>query len=317
MRPVLGAFVALLLLTNVSTSLAQQYPTRAVRFVVAYPAGGGTDVVARVLASHLDKRLGQPVIVENRTGAGGLIGGQSVVRAEPDGYTFSYGPTAVLSSVFAKNNPIDASKDFAPVSTTHVNGLFFVVRPTLPVKTVNDLITYSKNNPGKLNFGAIASLDLLMGLVKERTGITAADIPFAGDAPAINAVLGEQVDMTMTNIIAALPHIQSGKVHPLFTSRKVRSSALPSLPTAQEAGVSNFSYEANIGLWAPAATPKDLTQRVSREAIGVAKQKDFADQVAKFGAQAVGSTPEEQLRGYQEEMAIMREAARITKYEPK
>jgi len=309
-------FAAMVTIFMAGHTIAQTYPAKPIRLQVGFPPGGGSDTSARVVAAAMEKRLGQPIIVENRPGAGSLIAVQYVARSEPDGYTILFGTASGVHPVFMKEG-IDVTKEFLPISNLQVGGLILATKAGFPANTIQDLVRWSKANPGKLNFGAIGIQgDLYMQVVKARTGLEYASIPYKGDAPIVTALLGGEVEFALSNILAVLPHIQAGKMGALLITRKQRSSMAPTIPTAAELGIPDVLWEFNLGLWAPKGTPRPVIQRLSTEAIAAARLPEIVEQFRKFGADAVGSTPEEQLRTLEDEIKFWSEAARLANFKP-
>ncbi len=252
---------------------AQSYPNKPIRIIVPYGAGGQTDIVARVLGDKLSKRLGQPVIVENRSGGGGNPGTDYVAKSTPDGYTLV---TAAISNFGANpalygKVPFDPVKDFAPVvhaiSTTNV----LVVNPGLPAQNLQDIIKMVKAKPGQMNYasaGAGTSIHLFMEVLRQKAGMEIVHVPYRGSAPALVDVLGGQVPMIFDSMPSVIPFIKSGRLRPIAVSSGVRSAALPDVPTVAESGIPGFDLVSWIGLAAPAGTPVDIIQKLNPELNG-------------------------------------------------
>lgn len=293
--------------------------SKPIRIVVPYAPGGGTDVIARVLAADMTKRLGQPMIVENRTGAGGLVGSKSVVTADPDGTTMLFAYGAILSSVFNKTNFIDAAKELTPVSNTAITPLLLFSSGVLPVRTFQDLVAYAKANPpGKLNLAVQApNSELVMHMVKNLTGVSFTPIQYKGAAPSVPAVLSGEADM-LVNVWTGLgEHVQSGKARALFYIASKRNELFPEVPLARELGLQILESAAtNMGFWATRGSPNDLVQRVSRAAAASAQQPEIAEQIRKSGYLIIASTPEEQLRAHDAEVKFYADAARLANWSP-
>jgi tripartite-type tricarboxylate transporter receptor subunit TctC len=294
----------------------QTYPTRPIKFILGSAAGGGTDISARIIGAALEKRIGQPVIVEHRTGAGGLIAANAVINAEPDGYTVLYAEPASTHPVLTKNG-IEANKVLQPVSNLQSGGFFVVVPAEHPARSWQELVAFAKANPGKVNFGSVGNTtDLMVAVLKARTGIDAVTVRYKGDAPAITAMLGREVDFVANNISGVASFIQAGKLRPLFTTLRTPSSLMPQVPTAEKAGIKDYVVEFNLGLWAPRATPQSVVQKLAAEAAAAAKSTEVGEQFRKLGGEPIGSTPEEQLKTYEASVRFWSEAAKIAKYEP-
>lgn len=317
----LKAFKGLAVIAGLAFSAAaaaQTYPSKPVRFIVGFPPGGGSDISARVVASAMEKRLGQSIVVENRPGAAGLIGLQYASQQPADAYTLYFGNVTPYTSVFVKSNSIDVAAALDPVAVLQVGGLFLVARSGAPFSTLGEMVAWSKANPGKLNFGTIgSSIDLVMTVLKNRTGADFTSVQYKGDAPLVTALLANnEVDFGASNILAVTPHIQAGKMKPLFTTRTKRSSLLPNVPTAEEAGAPGVVFEFHLGLWAPKGAPRDAVRRLNTEAVAAVKTQEVIDAFRKFGADPVGSTPEEQMKVFEAEMAFWRTAAKLANFQP-
>jgi tripartite-type tricarboxylate transporter receptor subunit TctC len=295
---------------------AQAYPSKPLRFIVGYAAGGGTDTTARAVAAVMEKSLGQPIIVENRPGAGGLIGAQSVGRADPDGSTVHFGTATSFHPVFVKEG-VDASKIMDPVTNLQVGGLIFMVRAEEPYNSLQDLVAWSKANPGKLNYAANTTVgELWMAALKSRIGLEYTNIPYPGDAGIITALLGGQVQSGLLNTAVAIPQAQTGKMRMLFVTRSTRSSLAPTVPTLAELGVPGVVWEFYLGLWVPKGTPRAVVQTLNNAGVSAVKQPDLIALFRKFGADAVGSTPEETMNTFQNEVKFWTEAAKLANYKP-
>jgi tripartite-type tricarboxylate transporter receptor subunit TctC len=253
---------------------ADTYPSRPIRMIVAYPPGGGTDQVGRVLADQLTVTLGQNVVVDNRGGATGNIGTELAARAVPDGYTLLMGnvaPNAVNVSLF-KKLAFDPVKDFAPVSLVAVTPNILVAHPSMPVKTVKELIAYAKAKPGTLNFpsaGVGSSSHLAGEMLKSLAGISMVHIPFKGGGPALVAVIAGEVQIMFATMPAAMPHVKSGKVKPVAVTTAKRSQAMPELPTIAESGVKGYEASTWYGLLAPARTPPAIVTRLHADTVKI------------------------------------------------
>ena len=279
------------------SSFAQTYPIRPIRMIVAYPPGGGTDIVGRLMAQKLGENLGQTVVVDNRGGATGNIGTELAARATPDGYTLLMGnvaPNAINVSLF-KKLPFDPVKDFAPVSLVAVTPNILVVPPSFPVKTVKDLIALAKSKPGALNFpsAGIGSSSHLAGeMLKSMAGIDMVHVPYKGGGPALIALLSGQVQLMFATLPAAMPHVKSGKLRPVAVTTAHRSLALPELPTIAESGVPGYEAATWYGLLAPAGTPKAIVGRLHAEIVKILAT-DTRQQLVAQGFEPVGNTPAE------------------------
>jgi tripartite-type tricarboxylate transporter receptor subunit TctC len=295
---------------------AQQFPSRPVHFIVTTAAGGTSDITARLVGRHLEARLGQPIIVENRTGASGTIAANYVRGAPPDSHTLLVGGLGTTST-FVKNGPVNPDKDLLPVSNLQ-NGTFFVfVRSSLPVASMAELIAYSKANPGKLNYGASSSLTTLAAEgLKLKTGLTFQVIPYKGAAPIVPAMLAGESDFTIDSLPTFQPQIQAGKVRVLMAASARRSPFLPDVPSAPESGVSDFESGFYLGLWAPLGTPRPAIQKLSSETAVVMKVPEVVEHLRKLGTESVGSAPEELLRTHMAINKVLDDAARASNFLP-
>jgi tripartite-type tricarboxylate transporter receptor subunit TctC len=292
----LKLIVGLALAALCSAAAAQTYPTKTVRMVVGYPPGGPTDVLARIVSQKLTQAWGQQVIVDNRPGASGMIGAEFTARAAPDGYTLLMVPVtyAVTPSLFSKMT-YDVEKDLAAVAQVAAAPFILVVHPTLPVKTVKDLITLARSRPGQLNFASASTggMPHLAGeLFNSMTGVKMVHIPYKGAAPATTDLLSGQVTLMFNNMLSAMPQVKAGRLRAVAVTSLKRSAAAPELPTIAETVP---GYEANgwYGAFAPAATPKDLINRVNAEMNRIMKMPDVTQRLAGDGVEAVGTTPEQ------------------------
>src|SRR5438552_13835540 len=257
------AALAALRTVCVSGASAQTYPTRPIRLVVPFPAGGTTDILAREVGQRLSMTLGQPVVIDNRPGAAGNIGADLVAKSAPDGYTLlmgTVGTHAINASLYAKM-PYDHVKDFAPIILVAGVPNVLVVNPSLPVNSVQELIAYAKANPGKLNFassGPGTSIHLSGELFKVMAGVQMTHVPYKGSAPALQDLLGGQVQLMFDNLPPSLPHIKAGKLRALAVTSVARSPALPDVPTIAESGLPGFEASSWFGILVPAGTPSAI-----------------------------------------------------------
>lgn len=277
-------------------ALAQGWPSKQpIKFIVVYPPGGASDVTARLLASKLTESLGQSVVVENKPGANGIIATEFVAKSAPDGYTIlmaNLGPNAINPVVY-KKLPYDAVKDFAGITLTTLVPQAIVVTPSLPVKTVPELIAYAKANPGKVTFASAgngASNHLSGELFNGMAGVKMQHIPYKGDAPGMVDVMSGQVNVALPTVIAAMPHIKSGKLRAIAVTSEKRLPSLPDVPTVAET-LKGFEAVSWGGVMAPAGTPPDIVNRLNAEILKILKMPDIAEKLKGLGAEIVGSTP--------------------------
>jgi tripartite-type tricarboxylate transporter receptor subunit TctC len=281
-----------------SSAAAQAWPSRPIRYVVPFPAGGTTDIIARAVAAELSKTLGQQVVIDNRGGAGGNIGTDIVAKSAPDGYTIlmgTVGTHGINVSLYPKL-PYDAIKDFAPVTLVATVPNVLEVHPAVPVKNVKELIAYAKANPGKLNFassGNGTSIHLSGELFKSMTGIDMVHIPYKGSAPALADLAGGQANLMFDNLPSSMPLIKAGKLHALAVTSAKRSAAMPDLPTIAEAGVPGYDSSSWFGVLAPAGTPREIVSRLNAEIVKALSAPEIRERLQSQGAEPVGNTPEQ------------------------
>ncbi len=278
---------------------AAGYPDRPLHLVVGFPPGGINDIVARLVGHKLSETLGQPVVVENRAGAGGTIGAESVARAAPDGYTLLLGSVSNLAMAPSqyKDLPYDPTKSFAPVALVAASPNILVVNPAFPVHTVRELIALAKAKPGTINYasaGIGTSNHLTVEMLKTMAGIDLVHVPYRGDAPGITDVLAGQVPMMFPTLPVALPHIQSGKLRAVAVSSPQRSTLVPDVPTvAESGGLPEFAVSIWVGILAPAKTPKAIVDRLNREIRQSLSSDEVRERLKAQGAEPANGTPEE------------------------
>ncbi|HLH88035.1 MAG TPA: tripartite tricarboxylate transporter substrate binding protein [Xanthobacteraceae bacterium] len=277
---------------------AQDFPTRPVTLVVPYAAGGNVDISARALQAGLDNALGQPIVVENRPGASGTIAGQYVARAAPDGYTLLVGSNGpiMLAPMTMPNPPYQWQQAFAPISTLAVATNVLVVRPTLPVKSVAELVDYARKNPGKLTVAidSVASINHFMGaLFRLKSGITWTEVHYRGNAPAVTDLIAGHVDVGFLQLVDAAPHLTAGTLRALAILAPQRAPSLPDVPSIGEAGYPDVQGITFNGVFAPKATPRPVIDKLSAAIRGALAKTEVADRLAALGSTARGSTPEE------------------------
>jgi len=273
------------------------YPVRPVRIVVPSPPGGGTDIVARVLAQHFSKALGQPFFVENKPGAGNMIGIEFVARAPGDGYTLLFvASTLALNSVLYKKVPYDPVRDFTPITLAATAPNVLIVTPALPAQSLAEFIALAKKKPGAMSYGTPGigtSPHLSMELLKSLAGIDIQHVPYRGTAAAVTDVIGGQIAATFANALTAKPQVDSGRVRALAVSGPKRIEALPAVPPVAEAGVPGYEAMQWYGMVAPAGTPAPVVARLNAEAVKALQSDEMKEKLALDGAQPVGSSPAE------------------------
>ena len=271
------------------------YPSRPVRFIVPSPPAGGTDIVARVLASHFTNALGQQFYVENKPGAGNLIGIEAAARAAPDGYTLlMVASTLVLNSVLYKQVPYDPVRDFAPITLAATAPNILVVDPKLPINSLTDLIAAAKAKPGALSYGTPGigtSPHLCMELLKSMAGIDLTHVPYRGTAAAVTDVMGGQIAVAFATALTAKPLVDAGRLRALAVSGPQRVQALPDVPPVAQAGVPGYEAMQWYGLLAPAGTAAPTIERLHREAIVALRSREMKERLATDGAEPLGTTP--------------------------
>ena len=296
MRRCMRAF--LLMAASVTVGHAQTYPSKPSRIVVGFTAGGPSDIVARIVAQQLTERMGQSFVVENRVGATGTIGAELVAKAPPDGYSLylaSQTTHAVAPYMYAKVG-YDPIKDFATVVRVVHNPLLVVVNPSMPVKSMNDLIALARARPGQINFatgGIGSSPHMSMELLKSMLKLDMVPIHYKGDGAAIIDVIGGQVPMLTSSISALMPYVRSGKLRGVAVTSLKRSTVAPEFPTIAESGLQNFEVITWFGLLAPAATPKDVVSRLNAEVVQSVSLPAVKEQLTKMGFEIVANTPEQ------------------------
>jgi tripartite-type tricarboxylate transporter receptor subunit TctC len=293
-----AACLGVLALHAVSHAAEQTWPTKPVRMVIPFPAGGTTDILGRVAAQKLSEALGQQVVPDNRPGASGNIGTEQVAKAAPDGYMLLTAPGSTLTihpSLYPKLG-FDPLKDFAPVTILAGVPNLLVVHPSLPARNVKELIALAKSKPDALNYastGAGQSTHLSMELFKSMAGVKIVHVPYKGSAPAVTDLLGGHVPMMFDNMPSALPHVKAGKLRALGVSTTKRSSTAPDVPTVAESGLPGFDVTVWFAVLAPAATPRDIVDRLHRILVKALQAGDVRERLASQGAEPVGNTPEQ------------------------
>ena len=298
MKSIKIAFCAVIASLSFGAS-AQSYPNKPIKIIVPYTAGGTTDLLARTVGHKLSEKWKQPVIVDNRPGANGIIGMDLVAKASPDGYTLglaSPGTHAVNETLYAATIPHKPQKDFVPVSLAVRAPMVLVVNSTVPVKNVKELIAYVKANPGKLSIasgGSGSSQHIAAEQLKTMAGIDMVHVPYKGGGAAYIDLIGGQVQVMIDALQQSMPHIKSGKLRPIAVASAQRLPQLPDVPTLAESGVPGYESGAWYGFVAPAGTPKEIVNQLSREIAAIVKMPDVRQTLEAPGLVPVGSTPEE------------------------
>jgi tripartite-type tricarboxylate transporter receptor subunit TctC len=282
----------------VASNALAQYPNKPIKIVVPFTAGGTTDILARAVGGELQKAFGQPVVIENRAGAGGNIGADAVAKSAPDGYTLLMGTVGThgINVTLYPKMPYDAVKDFAPVSLVAGVPNVLVAAPSFAPNNVKELIDAAKKEPNKLTFassGSGTSIHLSAELFKMMTGTQMTHVPYKGSAAALPDVMSGQVNIMFDNAPTVVPHIRGGKLKAMAVTSAARSPALPNVPTVAETGLTGFEASSWFGVLAPAGTPKDIVDRLSREIAKALATPEMKERLLNLGADPVGSTPEQ------------------------
>ncbi len=281
----------------VSPAAQAAFPDKPIRMIVPFPAGGNADIVARSIGNELSKNLGVPVVIENRGGAGGVIGSEVVAKAPADGYTIMMvSASHVINPSMQKSLPYDTIKDFAGISLVAEVPTVLVVHPSVPANSLKELIAYAKANPGKINFatagnGTVGHLSA--ELLKSMAQIKMEHVAYKGNGPAMTDVLGGHVQMIFSSMPSALPHVKSGALRALVVTAPKRSAAAPNIPSTAEAGMPGFDVSTGFGLFAPGKTPRPIINKLNAEVVKALKLPEVRERLASQGAEPVGSTPEE------------------------
>ncbi len=292
------ALLALTLSFLPTLGLAQDFPNRPIKLVVPFPPGGPNDIIARVVGQRMQELLGQPVVVENRAGAGGVLGTDAVAKSPPDGYTIaitSAGALAISASLQEKV-PYDSTKDFRAVTLVAKVPELLVLATNVPAGSLPELLALAKSKPGQLNFASSGSGSMphLAGeLLRLEGKVDIVHVPYRGAAPAVNDILGGQVQMVFLDLPVLLPHVQAGKVKPIVVGSKERVPTLPDVPTTTEAGLPKIEAENWYGMVAPAGTPDAVIGKLNKAAVDALRSPEVKDKLSAQGAILVGDTPEE------------------------
>ena len=297
-KPTIHAVVAALAIAfSCSEAGAQQYPERPIRVIVSVPAGGTPDVTARLIAPAISGILGQQLVIDNRGGAGGLIGAELAAHAAPDGYTlFVSSPGALTILPHMRKVPFDTVRDFAPISLISIGPFLMMSHPSVPVKTVQDVIALAKAQPGKLNYASAgngAPNHLAMELFKSMTGVNIVHVPYKGAPQAVTDLLAGQMNLMFNSIASTLGHIRAGRLRGIGLAGPKRSAQLPEIPTISESGVPGFEAANWFGMFAPVKTPKAIVTRLNAAVVKVVHSPEIRSQFEALGADPVGSSIEE------------------------
>jgi tripartite-type tricarboxylate transporter receptor subunit TctC len=297
----------LLLLASVGALAQDPYPSKPVRLILPFPPGGGTDLLGRLIADRLAASLGQPVVTENRGGAGGNVGAEAAARSAPDGYTIVLvAPSIAISPTLYSRLNYDPIKDFAPIALVAQVPNVMVTHPSVPASTLAEFIAYARANPGKLNFGSggLGTSNHLAGeLFNLRTGAGLVHVPYKGVNLAMNGVLAGEVHLVFIGVPVPAPHIKAGRLRGLAVLGRERSPLIPDVPTAAEAGFADFDVTTWYGILAPAGTPRPIIQRLNAELTKMMQAPEIRERLAAMGTDPLTSTPEELGAYIKQEMA--------------
>ncbi|MGH6625974.1 MAG: Bug family tripartite tricarboxylate transporter substrate binding protein [Burkholderiaceae bacterium] len=316
-RVAAASVLALGLITG--AAFAQTWPAKPISLIVPFPAGGTTDVLARAVGQELSKSLGQPVVVENKPGAGATLGADFVAKSRADGHTLLMGAVhhTIATSVY-KKLPYDFQKDLTPVTTVALVPNVLVVNPNVPAKNVKELLALAKAEPGKLTYGSNGNgtgQHLIGAQFEGMGGVQMLHVPYKGSGPLTTDLLGGQITMSFDTITPVLPHIKGGKLRALAVTTLKRSVALPDVPTLDESGLRGFNLGTWFGVLAPAGTPKEIVTRLNTELVKIIHTPDFKKRMEDIGAEPVGNTPEQMARQIKEDterFAKLVKDARVT-----
>jgi tripartite-type tricarboxylate transporter receptor subunit TctC len=321
-RPALLCTVLLAVAAAVipADGLAQSYPAKPVRVIVPSSAGGGTDIVARIITPELSKRLGQQFVVENRAGAGTMIGIEVASKAPPDGYTLLMGlSTLAINSALYKKVPYDPVRDFAPITVAVSSGSIIVVHPSVPVKSIKELIAFARTRPGQMNYASAGTgtyphmtMELFLSMAK----LKMVHIAYKGTGPAMIDMLAGHTAVMAGTMVTTVPQIRAGRLRGLGITTAERNSAAPEIPTVAEAGLPGFESVQWYALLAPANTPKDIVNRLHGEMVKILQQPEIRQRFANDGATPVGNTPEQFAAYIKSELAKWAKVARGAGIEP-
>lgn len=312
---------AIVLAAWVHDCAAQAYPAKPVRMIINYPPGGPTDLVGRLTAQYLSEVLGQQVVVENRAGAGGTVGMATLAKSPPDGYTISLGANgeiAIAPSLYAKL-PYDPTRDLAPISRVGASQLLLIVHPSLPAKSVKELIAIAKAKPGSINFasaGTGSTAHLCAELFKAMAGVDIVHVPYKGAGPAMTELMGGQVEMLITGVSSAMPHVKAGRLRGLASTGRKRLTIAPNVPTI---GETVPGYEANswYGIFAPAGTAQATIDRLHAELGKMVRRSDMKERLASMGVEPEGTAPAEFAAQVREEIAKWAKVVKLAGVEVK
>jgi tripartite-type tricarboxylate transporter receptor subunit TctC len=311
---------AALLIAGAASAAAADYPTHTVRLIVPFPAGGSNDVVARLIAPHLEKALGQTVIVDNRPAAAGIVGSDAVAKAQPDGHTLLLVASShTVTPAFNPKLPYNTETDFAPISLVDTNAMVFFDNPKVPANNLAEFVALAKKNPGKFNYsspGVGSQTHLLIELLSRRAGITMQHVPYRGGAPAMMATITGEADLTLLAPNVIFPHIRAGTIRAIATGDVTRHPQLPDVPTTAESGFPDVRAIQWVGIFTTAGTPKEIVGRLNAEINRIVRLPDFVEKLGEQGVTPTGSTPEDFQKLIATEIRQWTEVAREANIKP-
>ncbi len=315
-RRLAGFLVLAAALMGAVAARAETWPSRPIKLINPWPPGGPADIVARPIIEQLGVALGQPVVMENKSGANGTIGANVVAKAAPDGYTllFSHVGPIAISPAMQADLPYDPLKDLVAITQFVSGPTVLLVRPDLPITSVPSLIDYAKKNPGKLTYGSVgpgSTTHLAGEMLHMMAGIDIVHVPYKGAAPVLTDLLAGQIDLSFINVSGAIPHIQSGKVRALAVTTLKRSSVLPDLPTVAET-LPGFEVNSWYGLMAPAGTPQPIVDRLYKEVSAILKMPDIVERLKQGGLDPEGTTPAQHTAHIKDELARWAKVVKAT-----
>ncbi len=314
-RPFASSVAGLCLVIGCAAAAAQVYPTKPIRFVIPYPPGGASDLTARLIGAKMTEAWGQQVVIDNRGGANGIIALELTAKASPDGYTLlmaNLGPNAINPGVYSKL-PYDSEKSFAPITLTTIVPQVIVANASLGANNLQQMIALAKAKPGQMKYGNGgngSANHLAMEMLKSMAGIDIGAVPYKGDAPALTDVMGGQIQFALPTVLAASPHIKSGRLKAVAVTTKQRVSSLPGVATVAESGYPEYESVSWGGVMAPAGTSKPVVAKLNAEIVRILKLPDVQDKLSGLGANIVGSTPEEFAKFIKSEIAKWSKVAR-------
>ncbi len=315
-KSIVKCWLVLLALVCAGLAQAQTYPQRPIRMVIGFPPGTILDGVARPVAEEMSKKLGQPIVIEFKPGAGSTIGAKFVVAAEPDGYTLLFSAASAVLPVLNANG-VDSARELVSVAHVASAPFFVLARGDLPASTLPELIAYSKAQPDRLTHGVgTASAELVMQMFKSRAGIQSRSIPYKSSVQALQAMLAGEIDLSTGTVSAFLPHIQTGRVRAVAVLSDQRSPLVPSALTPVELGLPSLEMGTNLGIWAPPGTPREIVQRLAAEVKAALALPTVAERIRKGAAAepSANPSPEGQLRVYEMETRVWGEAAKLANF---